>query len=113
MNQAKTKLQLQVVDTKKDPIISASSSLALNLVNLKVNNDWVNDNIYDIKTTKRKTNAHLLSNKEKLKKYGDVFDTFGFVPGKLHLEVEKSIQPLRHVPRTIPVAMKEEIKEEN
>ena len=102
-----------MADTKKDPLISASSSLALNLVNLKVNNDRVNDDIHDIKTTKRKANADLLSNKEKLKKYGDAFDTFGFVPGKLHLEVEKSIQPLQHVPRTIPVAMKEEIKKEN
>ena len=56
MNQAKTNLQFQVVDTKKDSPISASASLALNLVTLNVNNNQVNDEIHDIKITKRKTN---------------------------------------------------------
>ena len=55
VNGAKTKLQFQVVDTKKDPLLSAAASLALNLVMLNVNNDQVNDEIHDIKITKRKT----------------------------------------------------------
>ena len=65
MNQAKTKLQFQEVDTKKDPLISASACLALNLVTLNVNNDQeVNDIIHGIKITKRKTNGDLLSKKK-------------------------------------------------
>ena len=51
VNQVKTKLQFQVVDTKKDPLISASASLAQNLVTPNVNNDQVNDEIHDIKIT--------------------------------------------------------------
>ena len=54
VNQVKTKLEFQVVDTKKDPLISASASLALNVVTLNVNNDQVNDEIHDMKITKRK-----------------------------------------------------------
>ena len=87
VNQAKTKLQFQVVDTKKDPLISASASLALNLVTLNVNNDQVNDKIHDIKITKRKTNRDILSMKKILGEYGDVFDVFGCLPKELHLEV--------------------------
>ena len=60
------------------------------------------------KITKRKTNGDLLSKKKILEKYGD-FDTLGCFPGYLHLEVDKSITSAQHVPRKIPVAMKEEI----
>ena len=66
MNQAKTTLQFQVVDTKKDPLISVSASLALYLVTLNVNNDQVNDKIHEIKIIKTKTNVDLLSKKKML-----------------------------------------------
>ena len=79
-----------MVDTKKDRLISAPASLALNLVTLNLNNDQVNDEINGIKITKRKTNGDLLSKKKKLEEYGDVFDTLGCLPGELHLEVDKA-----------------------
>ena len=60
--------------TKKDPLISASASVALNLVTLNVNNDQVNDQIHDIKI-KRKTNWDLLSKKKISEEYGDFVDT--------------------------------------
>ena len=47
-----------------------------------------------------------------MEEYGDLFDTLGSVPGELHLEVEKSIRLVQHVPQKIPVAMKEEIIDE-
>ena len=84
VNQAKTKLQFQVVDTKKDPLISASGSLALNLVALNVGNDQVNDEIHDIKITKRNTNEDLLSKRK-------ISEEYGCLHGELHLEVDKSI----------------------
>ena len=105
MNQAKTKLQLQVVDMKIDPVISASACLGLNLVNLKVNNDQENDEIHDIKMTNRKTNGDLFPKKKTLE---DNFDTIGCLSGEQHLEVDKSIQPVHHMTWKIPVAMKEE-----
>ena len=96
LNQAKTKLQFhQVVDTKKDPLISASASLPLHLVTLNVKNDQVNDKIHDMKITKRKTNGNILPKMKTLQEYEDVFDTLGCLPGKLPLvEVDKSIQPI-------------------
>ena len=82
MNQAKTKLQFQVANTKKDPLISASASLALNLVTLNVNNEQeVDDKIHGIKITKRKTNGDLLAKMKILEEYGGVFDTLGCIPG--------------------------------
>ena len=57
-------MKFQVVDTKKDPLISASAILKLNLVTLNVNNDQVNDEIHGINITKRKTNWDLLSKKK-------------------------------------------------
>ena len=92
VNQTKTKWQYQRIDTKKDPLKSASTSLALNLVTLNVSNEQVNDDIHCIKIPKRKTNGDLLSKKKILEEYGDVFDTLECLPGELHLEVHKSIQ---------------------
>ena len=90
VNQAKTKLQFQVVDTKKDPVISASARLALNLITMNVNNDEVNDEIHGIKIIKGKTNGDLISKMKILEEYGNVFDTLGGFPGELHPEVESS-----------------------
>ena len=59
--------------------------------------------------------------KEKHNKWGSSFqeenigriwkflDTIGCLPDKLHLEVDKSIRPVQHVLRKIPVAIKDEI----
>ena len=69
-----------MIDTKEDPLILASASVALNLATLNVNNDKVNKNIHRIKITKRKTNGDLLSKKKILEEYGDVFDTLGCSP---------------------------------
>ena len=84
-----------MVDTKKDPPISASAHLALNLVSQNVNNDKVNYKTRGTRLTKRKINGDLLSKKKILEKDGDVFDTLGCLPGELNLEEEKSIQPVK------------------
>ena len=76
---------------------------------MNVNNDQVNDEIHDIKITKRKKNGDLLSIKKILEKYGNVFDTRGCLPGELHLEVYKSIRPVQYAIGKIPVTMKEKI----
>ena len=59
--------------------------------------------------------------KEKHNKWGSSFqeenigriwkclDTIGCLPDKLHLEVDKGIRPVQHVPQKIPVAIKDEI----
>ena len=68
---SKNQITVSSADTKEDPLISASASIALNLVTQNVNNDQ----IYDIKITKRKTNGDLLSKKKTLEEYGDFIDT--------------------------------------
>ena len=68
---SKNQITVSSADTKKDPLILASASIALNLVTQNVNNDQ----IYDIKITKRKTNGDLLSKKKTLEEYGDFIDT--------------------------------------
>ena len=101
---SKNQITVPSVDTKKDPLISASASVALNLVTLNVNNDQVNDQIHDIKI-KRKTNWDLLSKKN----IGRIWRFCWYIsclPGELRLEVDKSVQPVQHMH---PVAMKEEI----
>ena len=95
-----------MVHTKKDPQISALASLALSLANLNVSNDLVNHEIHGTTTAKRKTNRGQLLKKKLLKEYEDVFDT---LPGRLHVEVDKSIRSVQNVPRKIPVAIKKEI----
>ena len=98
-----------MVDIKKEPLISASKSLTLNLITLLVNNDQVNDEMHDIKETKRKTNGDLLSKKKILEVCEDVFDELGCFPGEPHLGVDKSIRPVQHVPWKIPFVMKEKV----
>ena len=71
---SKNQITVPSVDTKKDPLISASASVALNLVTLNVNNHHVNDQIHDIQI-KRKTNWDLLSKKKISEEYGDFVDT--------------------------------------
>ena len=44
-----------------------------------------------------------------VKRYADVFEGIGFLPGKLHLEIGKNVPPVQHNPRKIPVILKDDI----
>ena len=46
-----------------------------------------------------------------LKDYSDVFEGLGRLPGKLHLEIDKTIEPVQHTPRKVPIATKEELRQ--
>ena len=70
--------------------MSASVSLAVNLVTLDVNKGQVNADIQCIKITKSKANGDLLFKKKILEEYGVVFDVFGCLPVELRLEVHTS-----------------------
>ena len=43
-----------------------------------------------------------------LKDYNDVYEGLGHLHGKLHLEVDKTIEPVQHTLRKVPIATKEE-----
>ena len=47
-----------------------------------------------------------------LKDYPDVFQGTGKLEGQYSLEVREAVQPVIHLPRWVPVALKEKLKQE-
>ncbi|KAL3856077.1 hypothetical protein ACJMK2_015273 [Sinanodonta woodiana] len=47
-----------------------------------------------------------------LEDYSDVFDGLGCLPGTYSIEIDKTIKPVQHQPRRVPVAQKAEVKAE-
>lgn len=43
--------------------------------------------------------------------YADVFEGLGCLEGEYHIEVDPSVSPVQHVPRRVPVALKQQLKE--
>jgi len=46
-----------------------------------------------------------------IKQYPDVFQGFGCLDGDYHIELDPSVSPVQHVPRRVPVALKQQLKE--
>ena len=42
--------------------------------------------------------------------YNDVFEGLGCLKGNYHIELNSSVSPVQHVPRRVPVALKEQLK---
>ena len=42
--------------------------------------------------------------------YKDVLEGLGCLEGDYHIEVDPTVSPVQHVPRWVPVAMKEQLK---
>ena len=42
--------------------------------------------------------------------YKDVFEGLGCLEGDYHIELDPSVSPVQHVPRRVPVALKEQLK---
>ncbi len=57
-----------------------------------------------------KSVQHTESPEDILKRYTDVFDGLGCLPGEYHLEIDKTIPPVKNQPRRVAVAIKEELK---
>ncbi|KAI8483081.1 hypothetical protein Bbelb_392370 [Branchiostoma belcheri] len=58
------------------------------------------------------THSKALTKESLLEVYPDVFSGLGRLPGKCHLEVDESVKPVVHPPRTVPVAMKAQLQKE-
>ena len=55
--------------------------------------------------------CHVTSTSNKLiEQYHDVFEGLGCIGEEYHIEVDKTIHPVQHVPRRVPVAMKDRLK---
>ena len=46
-----------------------------------------------------------------LKEYSDVFEGLGCMDGLYHMEVDKTVRPVVHPPRKVPVALRDCLKE--
>ena len=47
-----------------------------------------------------------------IKQYGDVFTGLCKLPGTYHIETDPSVAPVVHLPRKIPSALQQQVREE-
>ena len=97
-NGKKYQLTFYVVDAKFCPLLSKNACQMLGVI--KICNE-IKPQIDDIDGVES-----LVSN------YPDVFEGLGCLAGDVRLEIDKSICPVAHAPRRVPVALKEKLKEE-
>ena len=45
-----------------------------------------------------------------LKQYADVFGPTGIFPGECHIEIDPYTKPVQHVPRCVPVSLREAVR---
>ncbi|XP_045541431.1 uncharacterized protein LOC123722914 [Papilio machaon] len=88
-------LDFIIADVDSPPILGCQSCQELNLIKLTLAiSKQSNDNF-----------------KEKiLHEYKDVFEGLGCMPGEYKIAIDKSVRPVVHAPRKLPVAIKEKVK---
>ena len=61
---------------------------------------------------KLQTTPSVLTRERILEDYSDVFEGLGCMDGLYHMELDKTVKPVVHVPRKVPVALRECLKED-
>ncbi|KAI8493812.1 hypothetical protein Bbelb_281590 [Branchiostoma belcheri] len=84
-------LEFQIVKTRQSPLLSAETCTMLGLITLNTVNQ--------VSTTE-----------QIVEKYADVFEGLGCLPGEYHIEIDKDVKPVQHLPRRVPVPLKAELK---
>ena len=103
VGQVKKTLEFQVVEIagKDAPtLLSAAASVKLGIITVNVVHSVV------------QTTETMLTKEVILEDYSDVFDGLGCLPGTYSIEIDKTIKPVQHQPRRVPVAQKAEVKAE-
>ncbi|XP_041472642.1 uncharacterized protein K02A2.6-like [Lytechinus variegatus] len=96
-------LQFQIVDgSSQVPILSGDSSEDLGLV--------TRNNPERIEILSQATEQPL-TKEQIMKEYKDVFTGLGCLPGEYHLETDKTVKPVQHMPRRVPAALKPSLKD--
>uniref|UniRef100_A0A8D8RNC4 Uncharacterized protein K02A2.6 n=1 Tax=Cacopsylla melanoneura TaxID=428564 RepID=A0A8D8RNC4_9HEMI len=91
-------LEFQVVDTRQTPLISVETCVMMNLVT-------VNANLCKI-------NAEISLTQDKIvEEFQDVFKGLGRLEGKYDIEIEDKIVPVKKIPRRVPIALKDKLKQ--
>ena len=105
-------VKFHVVDIPAPPVFSANICKEMGLV----------ERVHAVETSKSQDhhNADRFSppkfnptqQHELLKGYDDLFTGLGCLPGEHTIEIDRSYTPVVHPPRRVPLALKEQIKEE-
>ena len=109
------KVNLQVVGGDYQSILGAKAVFGMGL--LSVNENRIKDTVNSVnKPEKTKVATPEASSCDSLntllKEYHDVFEGLGKLPGKLHLEVDETVTPVKLPVRKIPLAVKDKVKVE-
>lgn len=97
-------LYFQIIEGKDKPLISAKSCVKMNLI-------VVNAKLVQEAQSMVNQVGLQLSEENILQDYRDVFTGLGCLEGEHHIEIDKSITPVKHHPRRVPAALKAEVKE--
>jgi len=90
--QGKTyKLCFKVIDGDQKPLLSGTTCTELGLITVHA--------VCNVESTKL------------IELYDDVFKGLGCLGDEYHIDIDKSIPPVQHVPRRVPVAMKEPLRQ--
>ncbi|XP_019614003.1 PREDICTED: uncharacterized protein K02A2.6-like [Branchiostoma belcheri] len=84
-------LEFQIVKTRQSPLLSAETCTMLGLITLNTVN-------------------HVSTTEQIVEKYTDVFEGLGCLPGEYHIEIDKDVKPVQHLPRRVPVPLKAQLK---
>ena len=91
-NQKTYHLTFKVIKGNHRPLLSGTACIELGLIT-----------VHDV------CNVTFASNKL-IEQYHDVFEGLGCIGEDYHIEIDETIQPVQHVPRRVPVAMKDRLK---
>ena len=105
-NGTKQNLHFQVVKDKCKPLLSAETCEKLQLI--KLNTDITNS-VHQVNDSSVQDS---LSKDELMNKYHDVFSGLGHI-GDAKILIDKSVTPVQHSPRRVPVALQKDVKKED
>ena len=99
------KLDFFVVQENVKPLLGAESCQKLEFIKVMVNDKQTVNTV-----NKQPTNP--LTKEQILEDYSDVFEGLGCMDGLYHIDVDKTVKPVVHPPRKVPVALRESLREE-
>lgn len=104
-------LVFQIIAGHDRPLISAESCLDMKLIEVKAQLEVNTVSTGPNNECKSASKAIPTSKEEILHAYKDVFTGLGCLEGAYHIEIDKTVTPVKHHPRRVPIALREEVRE--
>ena len=102
-NGTRQSLQFQIVKDKCKPLLSAETCEKLQLIKF---NTGITDSVHQVNDSSVQDS---LSKEELMNKCHDVFSGLGHI-GDAKIVIDKSVTPVQHSPRRVPVALQKDVK---